>query len=369
MGQSRSKQRTDVTTEHIVLLGQQEKGKSTFFNQLLNHPPLEDTMELVFQWCLSNIRKMIAQGALNRDEMDSMKRELEQDNELDMFRALTGDYELSGGLDRMSCLKRVVWDGYLRKMFSQYKFYNGFENMGFVMNHLEEPLTGEVCSMVYTKSTTFHELNLSENEIVLDVGSPNETRNWIRGLENLIGYLRNVKMVFFFASLIEFDQVCSDDSTNRMNESVERFKELSNSNSFKSTRVVLILTKPDLLVEKMTRFRSDVDLSQLDLQETVRSALQSVNKDVQPIVEAIVRRYEKLLNNKRLEFHIVNTTNQNEVKTFMENVRKGFMEPFISPSLKHNLPNLQTKLHLAWTNTKLCDIVITTITDEKLSSI
>ena len=304
---------------------------------------------------------MIGQGVLNRDEMDLMKRELEQGNESELFRALTGYYEISGGLDRMSCLKRVVWDGYLRKSFSQYKFYKGIENMGFVMDHLEEPLTREVCSMVSSKSTTFHELNVSENEIVLDVGSPNETRNWIRGLENLIGYLRNVKMVFFFASLIEFDQVCSDDSTNRMNESVERFKELSNSNSFKSTRVVLILTKPDLLVEKMTRFRSDVDLSGLDLQETIRPALQCVNKEVQPIVEAIVHRYEKVLNNKRLEFHIVNATNENEVKTFMNNVKKGFMEPFISPFLKHVPSKFQTKLQLARTNTKLCDIVITTM--------
>ena len=105
-------------------------------------------MDLVFQWCLSNMRKVIDRGALNSDEMNSMKRELEQCNESDMFRALNGDSEFwhlrSFGLDRMSCLKRVVWDGYLSKLFSQYKFYNEFENMEFVMNHLETSLTREL---------------------------------------------------------------------------------------------------------------------------------------------------------------------------------------------------------------------------------
>ena len=109
----------------------------------------------------------------------------------------------------------------------------------------------------------------------------------------------------------------------------------------------------------MTRFRSDVDLSELELKDSFRPALQCVNKDVRPIVEAIVRRYEKVQNNKPLEFHIVNTINRNEVKTFMNNVKKGFMEPFISPSLKYNPSNLQTKLQLAWMNAKLCDITIT----------
>ena len=345
MGQSRSRQPAPIinnmtTTQRIVLTGSLNSGKSTFFNQFLDDPP----MDLVFQWCLSNMRKMISKGALNRDEMDSVKREMEQANESDMFRALTGDYEiclrlLSGGSNRLPCLKQI-WDGYLRKLFSQYKFYKGMENMGFVMDHLEEPMTREVCSLAYLSSTGFRDLKLSESEIIVDVGGCRDARRkWSYCFEN-------VKMVLFFASLIEFDQFYWEDGIDRMRKSVELFNEFSNSKWLSSSRIILILTKPDLLVKKMTQFRSDVDLSELELKESFRPSLQCVNKDAQPIVEAILHRYEQVLN-KRLEFHIVNITNRKEVKTFMNNVNKRFIEPFISPSITHYHSKLQTKLHLA----------------------
>ena len=172
--------------------------------------------------------------------------------------------------------------------------------------------------MTRTSSTGIRDLKISENETIVDLGGYRQARRkWIYCFENM-------KMVFFFASLTDFDQLCrEDDFTNRMSESVKIFNQVSNSKWLSSKRIVLILTKPDLLVEKMTRFRSDVDLSELELNESFRPAFQCVNKDVQPIVEAIVRRYEKVLINKRLEFHIVNTTIENEVKTFMENVRNS----------------------------------------------
>jgi len=146
--------------------------------------------------------------------MDSMKRELEQGNESELFRALNGDYKSyfrSVRSNRMSCLKRI-WDGYLRKSFSQYKFYKGIENMGFVMDHLEEPLTREVCSMAYSTSIGRCDLKMSENENIVDVGGGLDSRrNWINCFEDL-------KMVFFFASLIVFDKVREDDITTEMSD-------------------------------------------------------------------------------------------------------------------------------------------------------
>jgi len=64
----------------------------------------------------------------------------------------------------------------------------------------------------------------------------------------------NVSVVFFVASLSDYDLRCyEDDVTNRMMESIELFEKTINNTSFINQKILLIFTKKDLFAEKIQR--------------------------------------------------------------------------------------------------------------------
>jgi len=63
-----------------------------------------------------------------------------------------------------------------------------------------------------------------------------------------------VTAVLFVAALSEYDQVLfEDDTTNRMEEALELFEEISNSEWFEKTAMILFLNKKDLFAEKIQK--------------------------------------------------------------------------------------------------------------------
>ena len=124
------------------------------------------------------------------------------------------------------------------------------------------------------------------------------------------------------------------------------FKEIQKQRHFSSWKMVLILTKADLLVERLERFKSEVDFSFIEVVE-VRKELKCVRKDAQLILESVISQFEQSVNHP-LEFHIINTTNREEV-IYLANLAEttSHNPPFISPSLHNDL------FH---TNLRKCDL-------------
>lgn len=86
---------------------------------------------------------------------------------------------------------------------------------------------------------------------VFDVGGQRSQRKkWIHCFDD-------AKAVIFVAALSEYDQVLSEDNTtNRMQESLQLFKQVCNSRFFIETNVILFLNKKDLFMEKIGKGRS-----------------------------------------------------------------------------------------------------------------
>lgn len=82
----------------------------------------------------------------------------------------------------------------------------------------------------------------------LDVGGQrNERRKWIH-------CFADVTSVIYVAAISEYDQVLFEkDDQNRLIESIEQFRELSNLPVFAQTAFILFLNKYDLFVEKIPR--------------------------------------------------------------------------------------------------------------------
>jgi hypothetical protein len=82
----------------------------------------------------------------------------------------------------------------------------------------------------------------------VDVGGQrNERKKWIHSFANITSIL-------FIASLSEYDQTLfEDEKTNRMQESLDVFAGIINSNFFSSTPIILFLNKRDILSLKVSQ--------------------------------------------------------------------------------------------------------------------
>jgi len=82
----------------------------------------------------------------------------------------------------------------------------------------------------------------------VDVGGQrNERKKWINCFEG-------VNTVLFVTALSDYDQKCyEDDETNRLQESLSLFKDISNGDWFSKTVIMLILNKTDVFQDKLKR--------------------------------------------------------------------------------------------------------------------
>lgn len=75
-------------------------------------------------------------------------------------------------------------------------------------------------------------------------------------MNNRIHCFENVTCVLFVAAISEYDQVLfEDDSTNRIQEALDLFEEISNSRWFVNTSIILFLNKRDLFMDKVTKVK------------------------------------------------------------------------------------------------------------------
>lgn len=83
---------------------------------------------------------------------------------------------------------------------------------------------------------------------IVDVGGQRtERRKWLHCFDN-------VTAVIYLAALDEYDMKLEEDNgTNRMVESLKLFSEVTSSQWFKNTSVILFLNKDDLFREKLPR--------------------------------------------------------------------------------------------------------------------
>jgi GTPase SAR1 family protein len=84
--------------------------------------------------------------------------------------------------------------------------------------------------------------------MIIDVGGQrNERKKWIHCFDK-------VTAVIFVAAISEYDQkLYEDEKTNRLQESLDLFKEISNLSLFSHTSIILFLNKTDIFAEKIKK--------------------------------------------------------------------------------------------------------------------
>lgn len=241
----------------ILLLGTGESGKSTVFKQmqLLYTEGFNDKARINFRNVIrKNVFEAIQQiikalEPLGIEIDDPMKESAQFILDLD-------SYKFDQDLESLYHHTYTLWSQSeaVKKAFDQRnKFYIG-DSASYYLDRVEAiceenylpdnddilrarlRTTGIVESTFVIESTKF---------TFIDVGGQrNERRKWIHSFDG-------VTTILFIAAISEYDQfLYEDESSNRMKEAIDVFAQITNSDTFKNTPVILFLNKIDLFNQK-----------------------------------------------------------------------------------------------------------------------
>ncbi|ULT89269.1 hypothetical protein L5515_007871 [Caenorhabditis briggsae] len=154
---------------------------------------------------------------------------------------------------------------------------------------------------------------------VFDVGGQRSQRKkWIHCFDD-------AKALIYVASLSEYDQVLlEDNTTNRMQESLQLFKQVVNNKYFVNTSVILFLNKVDLFEEKIIIKKRSLTIA--------FDAYTGPQEDVEAAITFIDSKYRAMADNKDKNIYVHKTcaTDTHQVQYVLDAV----LDTILSSKLK-----------------------------------
>jgi len=247
----------DNRLHKLLLLGAGESGKSTLFKQMvmIYSDKKEQTaadrkqhVEIVYGNVVTNA-KTLAEATKTHGEPTTEEAKEAVTFINDMKDDASIDDEVA------STLKSFWTDEGVQGCYENRANYQLNDSTSYFFNQIETigaegwvPTTDDILrTRVRTTGIVEHNFKIENQPFkMFDVGGQrNERKKWIHCFEN-------VTAVMFVAAISEFDQVLyEDEHTNRMTEALHLFDEISNSEWFQKTSMILFLNKRDLFQEKI----------------------------------------------------------------------------------------------------------------------
>jgi GTPase SAR1 family protein len=249
---------SDTRLNKLLLLGAGESGKSTLFKQMvmiyateqkLSESDKQAQVETVFGNVIGNAKALCeaidnGHGEPSSAEAKDLKLWIEELKDDCLI-----DPEIA------SKIKTFWLDSGVQELYSHRSSYQLNDSTAYFMNQVDTigaegwlPNKDDILrTRVRTTGIVEHDFTIDANPFkMFDVGGQrNERKKWIHCFEN-------VTAVMFVAAISEFDQVLyEDEHTNRVTEAIHLFDEISNSEWFKNTSMILFLNKRDLFEDKI----------------------------------------------------------------------------------------------------------------------
>jgi len=248
----------------LLLLGAGESGKSTIAKQMkiIHLSGFSDVERLshrvvIYDNIITSIRQLIwaVKGSSGLSFMPS--------NEDAVFRLHVDDEtpmaHFSGPLSQqnISDIAQLWEDPAIKEVFAKRQEFHLIDSAAYYFNDIArigEPNytpTNQDILRSRAKTTGIVETVFTVDNIrfkMVDVGGQkSERRKWINCFQD-------VTAVIFCVALSEYDmKMYEDDATNRMHDSLKIFHNVSNSEFFRDTAMILFLNKEDLFKEKITK--------------------------------------------------------------------------------------------------------------------
>uniref|UniRef100_A0A914W015 Guanine nucleotide-binding protein alpha-1 subunit n=1 Tax=Plectus sambesii TaxID=2011161 RepID=A0A914W015_9BILA len=252
--------RRDESVIKLLLLGTGESGKSTVLKQMKiihDHGFTESEAlqrkSMVYANVLQSMGAILS--AMNDLKIYLDSKERETDARL-ILEVLSRKEETEPMSERMFEAVRNLWaDTGVNKAFSRRTEYQLNDSAQYFLDSLdrihEKNYLPSEQDILHTRVATMGVIEVSfqmknREWRVFDVGGQRSQRKkWIHCFDD-------AKAVIFVCALSEYDQVLREDSTtNRMQESLQLFKQVCNNKFFVNTNMIAFLNKKDLFKEKI----------------------------------------------------------------------------------------------------------------------
>lgn len=242
----------------LLLLGSGESGKSTMFKQ----------MKQIYGKGFTDEDKAGARSVVYANILTSMKvlvqqapnfGEIQNKNSAKVLMDMTSDEEVQGVIDStLGVHLAKLWaDPGIQAAYEKRAMFQLNDSTAYYMGRIH--IISEPCyipseqdflrTRVPTTGIVEKDFEIEGNKFkMMDVGGQrSERKKWIHCFEK-------VTAVLFVAGISAYDQVLyEDDHVNRVNEDLTLFAEVSNSQWFEKTAMIIFLNKKDLLEEKLPK--------------------------------------------------------------------------------------------------------------------
>jgi len=247
-------QHSDTQINKLLLLGAGESGKSTLFKQMqkiygkgFNEHERKNYTTVIFNNMVLSIKMLVQQashyGGVKNEEAKRIVMEVKEEHPVDL---------------KLGPYMKTMWlDAGVKNAYEHRAKFQLNDSTEYFFNRIDEimqpnylPNEQDVLrSRVPTTGIVENSFEIDGNSFrMLDVGGQrSERKKWIHCFEN-------VTAVLFVAAISAYDQVLyEDENTGRMVEALELFEEITNSEWFHKTSMILFLNKKDLFADKIKK--------------------------------------------------------------------------------------------------------------------
>jgi len=253
---------SDRRVRKLLLLGAGESGKSTLFKQMISiygkgwsDEDRRDYISIIHKNVLAAIQTLCQMSQIL--EKEGLDTRVEGDAQ-DSWDYIMERKENEPITEEMAHHVSILWkDRGIQTTYANRSRYHLPDSSNYFFDKVEE-----LCEENYIPTeqdvlrSRVRTTGIVENEFIVDGsvfkmydvgGQRNERKKWIHCFSE-------VTAVLFVAALSCYDMVLFEDkSTNRMDEALTLFSEITNSRWFKSSSIVLLLNKRDLFSEKIKK--------------------------------------------------------------------------------------------------------------------
>jgi GTPase SAR1 family protein len=315
----------DAAVNKLLLLGAGESGKSTLFKQMVSiygagfsKIDLASYTRIIHNNALIGMQTLLQQSHRLAGDPYNLETAINPALEADkkaIMELKMDDQILPEHAEKM---KRLWQDAGVQLTFANRSRYQMSDSVDYFLNRVEQlaapdylPSEDDVLrSRARTTGIVEQDFVIDNNYFrMVDVGGQrNERKKWIHCFDSITA-------VLFVAALSEYDMVLfEDETTNRMDEAINLFKDICNSKWFTNASMILMLNKRDLFAAKiqkvpLTVWRPDYagPNSYEDACLYIQDCFESVRADAtRPIYTHITCATDK--DNMRMVFNAVKDT-------------------------------------------------------------
>uniref|UniRef100_A0AC35TX30 Guanine nucleotide-binding protein G(O) subunit alpha n=1 Tax=Rhabditophanes sp. KR3021 TaxID=114890 RepID=A0AC35TX30_9BILA len=261
--QLQSDKRASSSIIKLLLLGAGECGKSTILKQMqllhsngFSEDEINEKKAVVYSNVLTSISAII-KAMENTLKIEFADPNLEGDREL-VRKIIDANEEQQPFSDELTVAIDRLWkDEGVQRAYEQrstYQINDSAKHFLDSVRRIHEPgyrpteqdilFSRQATSGVIEVKFKIKDLDFR----VFDVGGQrSERKKWIHCFDN-------VESIIFICAVSEYDQVLfEDESTNRMQESMQLFQSICNSSWFQNTAMIVFFNKKDLFAEKILK--------------------------------------------------------------------------------------------------------------------